>query len=180
MRARIVTYSVLSGFLILLLSFAHLAGLGPVYASAGSDAGAYADLVVRKVTVTPVRARSGDPIRIEVEWMYWGDLINNYYESTSANVLANGKVVASNPFSYVYGAFLGTEYRHTFVWDTTGVPPGQYRIRGEVPIRIDATPYDNYLDVKEPLVLLPAGVPAPAGAGSGGSAVAENPSWKRR
>jgi hypothetical protein len=180
MRRPLKTTLVLSLGLLLLFSLASLAGPGMILGSSGDDGGAHVDLVVRKVTVTPVRARSGEPVRIEVVWMYWGDLINNHHESTSANVLANGKVVASTPFSYDFGARLGDEDRHTFVWDTTGLAPGQYHIRAEVPLRLDATPHDNFLDVKEPLVLLPAGGPAPADPGSEGSAVAENPACKRR
>lgn len=179
LRRRIGGSTLPLSFLLLLL-FAPLARPGLLHGSMGDNGGANVDLVVTKVTVTPVRARSGDPVRIEVTWMYWGDLISNYHESTSVNVLANGKVVVTMPYSYEFGARLGDEHRHTFEWDTTGMSPGQYRIRAEIPLRVDATPYDNYLDVKEPLVLLPAGEPVPAGPESERSAVAENPAWKRR
>lgn len=145
--------------------------------SAGADNGDYADLVVRKVTVTPIRAHAGDPIRIEVVWMYWGELTNNYFEATSAGVMANGRLVASIPFDYRYGAGLGDEYRHTFLWDTRGVPPGEYRIRAEVPLRLDVTPYNNYLDLKDPLILYPAGTAIPETEGSGESSVTENRYW---
>jgi hypothetical protein len=177
MRRPLKTTLFLSLGLLLLFSLASLAGPGMILGSVGDGGGAHVDLVVRKVVVTPIRARSGEPVSIEVVWMYWGDLSNNYYESTSANVLANGKLVAKKPFDYEFGARLGDEYRHTFVWDTVGMAPGRYRIRAEVPLRLDATPYDNFLDVKEPLVLFPAGAAFPAGEGSG---VAENPFWMDR
>lgn len=180
MRCRTKTLLIHFFPLLLLLLLAPPAVPGILLGSAGDGGGAHVDLVVRKVTVAPIRARSGEPVSIEVVWMYWGDLVNNYYESTSANVLANGKVVGSVPFSYEFGAGLGDEYRHTFVWDTGGMAPGRYRIRAEVPLRLDATPYDNFLDVKEPLVLLPAGAAFPAGEESGGSGVAENPFWLDR
>jgi hypothetical protein len=164
----------------LLLLFAPLAGPSMLHSSVGDGGGAHVDLVVRKIMVTPVRAHVGDVIRIEMEWEYWGDITNNYYDTTAAEVQANGKVVVSKPFTYDFGARLGETYRETFLWDTTGMTPGKYRIRGEVPLRLDATPYDNFLVVKEPLLLVPAGESIPAGEESGGAAVAENLFWVER
>lgn len=166
--------------LVPLLSFVPPAGPGLLLGSAGDDGGAHADLVVREVTVTPVRAHVGDVIRIEMAWEYWGDISNNYYETTRAQVLANGKAVAGVPFTYEFGARLGEVYRETFLWDTKGADPGKYRIRGEVPLRLDATPYDNYLDVEEPVLLVPAGASFPGGETEGGIAVARNPFWVER
>jgi len=180
MRSWIKTCVVLSFSLLLLLSFAPLAWPGMLHGSEGVHEGAHVDLVVRKVAVTPVRAHVGDVVRIEMEWEYWGDISNNYYETTRAEVLANGEVVAGIPFTYDFGARLGEVYQETFLWDTTGLAPGKYRIRGEVPLRLDATPYDNYLDVKEPVYLVPVGVSFPAGEEDGGAAVAENPFWVER
>jgi hypothetical protein len=137
--------------------------------------GANIDLVVRKITVSPARAHVGDTIRIEMVWGYWGDLVSNYYDTTTAEVLANGKVVAGKPFVYNFGARLGDEYRETFLWDTKGMAPGKYRIRGRVPLRLDATPYDNFLEVKEPVILLPQGAALPSGEEGGGTVAATNP-----
>jgi len=142
--------------------------------------GAHVDLVVRKITVSPARAHVGDIIRIEMTWQYWGDMISNYYDTTIAEVLANGKVVAGKPFVYNFGAQLGDEYRDTFLWDTKGMAPGAYRIRGQVPLRLDATPYDNFLVVKEPVTLVPQGASFPSGEESGGTVVAKNPFWLER
>jgi hypothetical protein len=167
-------------FLFLLLGFAPLAGPGMLHGSGGAPEGAHVDLVVRKVTVTPVRAHVGDVVRIEMEWEYWGDISNDYYDTTRAQVLANGKVVAGVPFTYDFGARLGEVYRETFLWDTTGMAPGKYRIRGEVHLRLDATPFDNYLDVKEPIFLVSAGASLPAGEAGGGTAIARNPFWVER
>jgi hypothetical protein len=180
MRSRFKTTLVLFIALFLLLGFAPMAGSGMLRASVGDDGGAHIDLVLRKVTVTPIRARVGDVVRIDMEWEYWGEIVNNYYDTTAAEVRANGKVVASKPFVYNYGASLGEVYRDTFLWDTKGAAPGKYRIRGEVPLRLDATPYDNYLDVKEPLVLYAAGAALPAGEEIGGTGVAENSFWLNR
>jgi len=178
MRNKSLIHAILFGFLLLSPVASTTAGGMMRLSSVGADDGDYADLVIRKVAVTPIRAHAGDPIRIEVVWMYWGEMTNNYFEATSADVLANGKRVASIPFDYRFGAGLGDEYRHTFIWDTRGVPPGEYRIRAEVPLRLDVTPYDNYLDLKEPLVLYPAGAAVPGEKEPGGSAVTENRYWK--
>jgi len=180
MRNRTKIYMVLVGPLLLLLFLSPVAGPGMLHGSIGDDGGAHVDLVVRKVTVTPARAHVGDVVRIEMEWEYWGDITNNYYDTTFAEVLANGKSVARKPFVYNFGARLGDVYRETFLWDTKGATPGEYRIRGEVPLRMDATPFDNFLVVKEPVILVPEGAPFPSGEESGGTAVAKNPFWIER
>src|SRR4030066_1217085 len=100
--------------MLFLLLFAPQAGPGMLHGSVGD--GAHVDLVVRKVTVTPARAHVGDTVRIEMEWEYWGDIINNYYDTTFAEVLANGKPVAKKPFVYTFGARPGGGYRATFFW----------------------------------------------------------------
>jgi hypothetical protein len=109
--------------------------------------------------------------------MYWGDISNREYQTTKAEIRANGKVVGSVPFVYDYGASLGDEYAHSFHWDTRGIPPGNYRIRGEVFLWQDVTPYDNFLVVKEPVILLAPGAEFPEGQGAGGAGVARNPSF---
>jgi hypothetical protein len=157
-----------------------MAGSSMLLGSVGDNGGAHVDLVVRKVIVTPVRAHVGDVVMIEMVWEYWGDLTNNYYDTTFAEVLANGRVIARKPFVYNFGAFLGDVYRETFLWDTKGMAPGTYRIRGEVPLRLDATPYDNFLVVKEPVILVPQGAPFPSGEESGGTVVGKNPFWLER
>src|SRR3989304_4780534 len=97
MRWRTKTTMVLFVPMLFLLLFAPQAGPSMLHGSVGD--GAHVDLVVRKVTVTPARAHVGDTVRIEMEWEYWGDIINNYYDTTFAEVLANGKPVAKNPLS---------------------------------------------------------------------------------
>ena len=176
MRGRIQAFGYLIVPVILLL-LAQQAESGMRLVSSLGDGGAHVDLVVRKITVSPARAHVGDTIRIEMAWEYWGEITNNYYDTTFAQVSANGKLVARKPFVYNFGAQLGDEYRETFLWDTKGMSPGEYRIRGEVPLRLDATPYDNFLVVKEPVILVPEGAPFPSGEESGGTLVAKNPFW---
>ncbi|GAB4365044.1 MAG: hypothetical protein Kow00128_07270 [Deltaproteobacteria bacterium] len=180
MKNRLRKYGILFAFLLPLPAFPAAAGEPVRLASVGMVDADHADLVVRKVTVTPIRARVGEPVRIEMEWVYWGALINTYYETTTAEVRANGRTIASTPFDYNYGFNLGETFRHTFVWDTRGMPPGEYRIRAEIPLVLDATPFDNYLDLKEPLILVSEGDRSSPEPGSARSAVAENPAWKNR
>jgi len=179
MRGRIQAFGYLIVPVILLL-LAQQAESGMRLVSSLGDGGAHVDLVVRKITVSPARAHVGDTIRIEMAWEYWGEITNNYYDTTFAQVSANGKLVARKPFVYNFGAQLGDEYRETFLWDTKGMSPGEYRIRGEVPLRLDATPYDNFLVVKEPVILVPEGTPFPSGEESGGTVAAKNPFWLER
>jgi hypothetical protein len=180
MRRRPVPYAAAFAFLSMLFL---LAGSGRAFpgslSGGGGGAGANVNIIVREVKVTPIRAHVGDVIRIDMQWIYWGDLHNNHYETTDAEIRANGKVVASVPFTYEYGASLGDEYRRTFSWDTKGAAPGEYRIRGEVSLWLDGTPYDNFLEVQERLILLPPGAEFPEGRERGGAAVARNPYWLR-
>jgi hypothetical protein len=174
MHSRIRTTIYLLVSLLLLLLFAPLPGYGDSDKNGGSQP---VDLVLRKVTVTPVRAHVGDVVRVEMEWDYWGDIFaENRYDTNMAAVRANGKVVASKTYTADFGGLSpGDTCRETFLWNTTGMAPGEYRIRGEVPVIQDKTHYDNYLDVKEPLLLVPAGVSFPDGKERGGEAVAESP-----
>ena len=177
MRSRIRTTISLIVPLLLLLLFAPLPGSSMLNGDSDKNGGSEpVDLVVRKVTVTPVRAHVGDVVRVEMEWDYWGDIADNHYDTSVAAVRANGKVVASKTYTADFGGVApGETYRETFLWNTMGMAPGEYRIRGEVPLIEDKTHYDNYLDVKEPLLLVPAGESFPAGEERGGEAVAESP-----
>jgi hypothetical protein len=170
-----------SGYLLVpvlfLLLVARPAEANELFAMGGGGEGDYADIFVKEVKVSPIKAHVGEVIRIDMRWVYWGAIGNRYYETTNAEIKANGKVVASSPFVYDYGAKLGDEYVHAYFWNTRNFPPGEYRIRGEVFLWHDATPYDNFLVVKEPLILLAPGAEFPEGQESGGTGVARNPSF---
>jgi hypothetical protein len=168
----------LAPVLFLLLSARTVEANSMLISTGGGGEADYADIFVKEVKVSPVRAHVGDVLRIDMRWVYWGEISNRYYESTQAEVRANGKVVASIPFVYDYGASLGDEYAHTWYWDTKGLPPGKYRIKGEVFLWRDVTPYDNFLVVKEPVTLLAPGVEFPGGQEAGGAGVVRNPSFK--
>jgi len=161
--------------LVLVLLFAGPAVSGDMNGNDRDGGAEIPDLVVRKVTVTPILAHVGDVVRIDMEWDYWGDITNNHYDTNFAVVRANGKVVASKKYTSYFGVRPGEVKQEAFLWDTAGMAPGTYHIRGEVPLDLDKTPYDNYLDVKKPLLLVPRGTSFPAGQESGGIAVAESP-----
>lgn len=128
------------------------------------------DLAVRQVTVTPVRAHVGDVVHVDV-------VIENKAEgsrTTSAHLLVNGKVVASELFTWGWspGERL---HRLSFDWDTRKVPPGEFRIGVEVHVWEDTSPFDNRLDVTQPLLIVPAGSAFPGGGAAGGSATETDP-----
>jgi hypothetical protein len=85
--------------------------------------------------------------------------------------------VASKLFTYGLSGYPGRTYRETLAWDTRDAAPGEYRIRGEVFLWYDASPFDNFLEVEQPLVLLPPGASFPGGEEAGGSALAVDPRY---
>jgi len=137
---------------------------------AGGGGGVNIDLAVRQVTVTPVRAHVGDVIHVDM-------VIENKDEgsqTTSAELLVNGKAVASQFFTW--GMSPGERlYRLSFDWDTRGVPPGEYRIGAQAFVWEDSSPFDNRLDVTQPVVVAPAGGGFPGGEAAGGSATETDP-----
>jgi hypothetical protein len=168
-----------AGCLILALGIDARAGgfIRSVSNASPGGQGAYVNLIVREVRVTPIRAHVGDVVRIDLAIEAQGD---SYHDTTSVEARANGKVVASKLFRFGFREPIGRTYRETLNWDTSGARPGEYRIRGEVFLFYDASEFDNFLDVKEPLVLLPAGEAFPAGMERGGTAVAVDPRWRPR
>jgi len=133
------------------------------------------DLAVRQVTVTPVRAYVGDKVRVEV-------LIENKAEgsdTSNAEIYANGKLVGRQLFTWGWSS--GERlYRLTFEWDTRAVPPGEYKIRGDANVRQDTSPFDNQLEVQQPVVLAVPGGTFPGGAAAGGSATETDPRFKQK
>ena len=133
------------------------------------------DLAVRRVTVTPVRAHAGDMVRVEV-------VVENKAEgmaTTNAELLVNGKAVARQLFTW--GMSEGDRlHRLTFDWDTRGIPPGEYRIGAQAFVWEDTSPFDNRLDVGQPVIVAPAGSAFPGGAAAGGSATETDPRFGKR
>jgi len=128
------------------------------------------DLAVRQVTVTPVRAHAGDIIHVDV-------VIENKFEgsrTTSAELLVNGKPVASHLFTWERSP--GDRIsRLSFTWDTRGVRPGPYRIGARAVVWEDSSPFDNELDVKTPVLIAPAGGEFPGGGAAGGEVTETDP-----
>jgi hypothetical protein len=141
----------------------------------GDGNGPYINLIMREVRVTPILAHVGDVIRVDMVIENRGDLGN---DTVKIELLANGKGVASQLYNYGFGGEGERIYRATFHWDTKGVKPGEYKVRGEVFVWYDASPFDNFLDVNQPLVLLAPGTAFPAGETGGGSARTRDPRYK--
>ncbi len=135
---------------------------------------AYINLIVRGVKVTPIVAHVGDTVRIDVALENRGDPGE---ETIPLNIRANGKLVAGRLFSFGWGGEPNKQYLRTFTWDTKGMRPGKYRIKADAFVWDDDSPADNSLTLKQPLVLLPAGAPAPAGMKIGGAAATIDPRW---
>ena len=157
--------------LVILMFGARPANAGPriLNADFGDDNGFWVDLIVREVRVDPIVAHTGDTIRFEMVLEDHGDPIDT---TIPIEILANGKRVASKLFTFGWSLEPGKKYLETFEWNTKGVPPGEYRIRGEAFVWGDSNEFDNFLDVKETLVLLPVESAMPAGKENGGTAVA--------
>lgn len=161
---------------LLVLQAAGEARAGRLLVAMGDDGGGGVaiNLIVRQVKVSPVRAHVGDKIRVDA-------VIENRGEGAgtiTARVYANGKSVVNRLFTYDPADGPSALHRESFVWDTTGVAPGQYAIRAEAFDWNDSSPFDNDLAVKEPVTLLSAGAAFPTGQPAGGEAVAVDPRWR--
>jgi len=143
-------------------------------ADTDGGAGVNIDLAVRQVTVAPVRAHAGDVVHVDV-------VIENKAEgmrTTNAELLVNGKAVASQLFTW--GMSAGERlYRLSFDWDTRKVPPGEYRIGGRAFVWEDTSPFDNRLDVTQPVLIAPPGGEFPGGEAAGGSATETDPRFDK-
>jgi len=137
--------------------------------------GAFINLIVREVKVTPIRAHVGDTVRVEMVIENRGDLVQ---DTATAEIRANGKVVASRPVFYGFGGEGERIQRLTLTWDTRGSKPGEYKIRGEFFVWNDASEFDNFLDAKEHLKLIPAGSAFPNGEEEGGTGIGRDPRYK--
>ncbi len=140
----------------------------------GGGGGPNIDLVVRQVTVSPVRAHAGDVIHAQV-------VIENKAEgmaTTNVELLVNGKVVARQLLTWGMSS-AERLYRLSFDWDTRKVPPGEYRIGAEAFVWEDSSPFDNRLDVTQPVLIAPAGGEFPGGQEAGGSATETDPRFDK-
>lgn len=130
------------------------------------------NIIVRQVSITPAVARVGETIRVEVVI----EDVDEGYRTFPSRILANGKPVASQLFTF--GLSKGNRiYRETFLWDTKGAAPGEYKIMAEYFLREDSSPFDNEMTVTQPLILVPAGAPFPDGKPAGGTATEKDPRW---
>lgn len=155
----------------LLLVFAVDAGAGAVppvrlaAAEIGDGGGFAVNLAVVKLSVEPVRAHVGDVVRIEV----WVDNREDGSRSTNLDIYANKRRVGRQMFRWGNPAD-PRMHKMYFDWNTSGMAPGEYRIRAEAFEIDDTSPFDNELVLKQTLVLAAPGGAFPGGAPGGGSA----------
>jgi hypothetical protein len=129
------------------------------------------DLTVRQVTVQPVRAHVGDVVHIEI-------LIENKFEgrgTTPARIYANGKEVGSRLFTWGTGG--DRMHPMGFDWNTSGLAPGEYRIKATAFVFEDSSPFDNEMDVSQPVVLAAPGSAFKGGEQAGGSYTETDPRY---
>ena len=140
----------------------------------GGDGGGQAvNLTVEQVTVSPIRAHIGDPVYVDV-------VIDNREDGNDTSVVeiyAGKKVVAKQLFRWgTPGA--DRKYKVGLKWDTSGMAPGEYKVKAEVFVFHDASPFDNELTLSEPVILVAPGERFPAGAPAGGSVTEIDPRYK--
>lgn len=152
-------------------------GRGGMFRNVGGMGGSHGneDIVVRQVTVTPIRAHVGDTVRVDVVIENKGD----GSETIPLEVSANKKVVARKLFTFGISP-ADMIYHETLMWNTSGVSPGEYRIRAEAFVWRDSSPSDNFLEVKQVLLLAAPDAPFPDGAKAGGRATETDPRFKSR
>jgi len=157
------------------------AGPGPkmrfAAAESGDSGGTAINLTVRQVTVQPIRAYVGDIVRIEM----WVDNREEGSQSSNAEVFANKKRVGRQLFRWGGGSpGNGGErlYKLYFDWDTKGWAPGEYKIKAEVFVFEDASPFDNELTAKQSVILAAPGGGFPGGETAGGSYTEIDPRYK--
>ena len=144
-----------------------------IAAENGGDGNANVNIIVRQVSFTPDVAHVGEPIRVEVVI----EDVDEGYRTMPSRILANGKQVASKLFTF--GFSKGNRiYRETFLWDTKGASPREYKIKADYFLHEDSSPFDNEMTVTQPLILVPVGAPFPDGKTPGGTATEKDPRWK--
>jgi hypothetical protein len=139
----------------------------------GDGGGRSVDLVVWKVTVTPVRAHVGDVIDVDV----WIDNREDGSDTTWAQLYAGKKVVAKQMFRWGTPG-MDRAIRLSMKWDTAGMAPGEYRVKVEAYVPEDNSPFDNDLAAPQPVILVAPGEGFPGGAQQGGSATEIDPRYK--
>jgi len=130
------------------------------------------NIIVRQVSFTPAVAHVGDAVRVEVVI----EDVDEGYRTIPSRILANGKPVASQQFTFGFSKGNRT-YRETFLWDTKGAAPGEYKIKADYYLWEDSSPFDNEMTVTQPLILVPVGAPFPDGKPAGGTATEKDPRW---
>jgi len=130
------------------------------------------DLAVVQIAVSPIRAHVGDVIHFEM-------VVEDKFEgkgSTPGEIYANGKSVGYQMFTWGWG---GNGLHHLSIdWNTKGMKPGEYKIKGTAFVYEDSSPFNNELKVAQPVVLVAPGASFPGGEQAGGSYTETDPTWQ--
>ncbi|MCL1925881.1 MAG: hypothetical protein FWF95_01945 [Syntrophorhabdaceae bacterium] len=161
------------GVFILLSAVALFLPADVVADEGGGGGGSVVNLTVERVTVSPIRAYIGTPVYVDV-------VIDNREEGSDTSVVevyANKKVVAKHLFRWGTPG-VDKKNRMSMKWDTSGMAPGEYKVKVEVFVFDDVSPFDNELTLGEPVILVAPGEMFPEGASAGGSATEIDPRYK--
>ena len=131
------------------------------------------NLTVEQVSVSPIRAYVGDAVYVDVVI----DNRENGSDTSWVEIYANNKAVAKQMFRWG-GPGAHRKSNVSVKWDTTGMAPGGYKIRAEVFVFDDLSPFDNELTLSELVILAAPGGQFPGGAPAGGSATEIDPRYK--
>ena len=173
----ILSAAVLLSAAVTLLPTAAMAGpqgLIRLAAADGGDGGGHAvNLTLQQVTIYPVRAYIGDPIYVNV-------VVDNREDGSDTSwveLYANKKKVAQQMFRW---GSPGSDrsYKVGLTWDTSGMTPGEYKVKAEVFVFDDVSPFDNELTLAQPVILVAPGGQFPEGASAGGSVTEIDPRYK--
>jgi len=159
---------------VFLAVFASFSAAARAEMDGGGDGGGTAvNLTVQKVIVRPIRAHVGDVIDVEV----WIDNREDGSDTSWAEVYAGKKVVAREMFRWGTPGMERT-YKLYIKWDTSGMAPGEYKVKVDAPVSQDIDSFDNELAVPKPIILAAPGSGFPGGEQAGGSITEIDPRYK--
>lgn len=134
----------------------------------GGHGGVYTNLIVREMTVEPVRAVVGEKVKVDVLIEFRGEGMG----SAPLRLWAGKNIVDQMLYDFRAGMESERLRRFTLEWDTKGAAPGEHRLRVELFNPTDAHEFDNELALPEPVVVAAPGASFPGGIAAGGRAKA--------
>lgn len=134
----------------------------------GGHGGVYTNLIVREMTVAPVRAIAGEKVKVDVLIEFRGEGMG----SAPLRLWAGKNIVDQVLYNFRGSVESERLRRFTLEWDTKGAAPGDHRLRVELFNPTDAHEFDNELTLGEPVVVAMPGASFPGRIAAGGRAKA--------